>query len=691
MTTEPNRNTKLMKDSFTLQEIADWQLYNDKSQVELPSIQRGFVWKPKQVEDLWDSILRGYPIGSFLFSKSGEKLYLMDGQQRSTSIFLGHFNPYNQIDTTKAWSIKGELPVLWIDIKPEALPNSSKYSFRMTTRSHPWGYQASKNDFKLSISDRRKALELFRHHSNNNGGYTSFKNSTVFPYDCNFPIPLCFFIESDTIENVILKCELHLPDYFSTKRGGFINKADFLNTLKTNLSDELNNVLYDIQRAKTISIKSNIIDDRVLNEENESENPTLFVRINSAGTTLTGDDLIYSIYKATFPDAKNLIENVGLNFVPPTQVLSLISRIVSSDLDNNNFTKKLNVRDFQRKIKNYEFKQRLKLLIQSREIENLFENSISILSCKDNTLFSGEIPPIIIKQFIKRNQELYLFFLYWLHINPVNQLDNNLKLKIVSKLICFAWFGFDNLLRLWSENISNRNFWNEPLNNIMGWDGSDGINFLLPPDLLRKYYEQEEVINMFRINNENKWGLFPEGVGKDIISFYKSVKKEEFDMPKSNEFFWKFIGKIQYNKQIILFAQRDYINSTFKDFNQLDEIEDTNVPWDWDHIYPSEWVYRKVYCNQSIKDWNNSNGNFRAISLEHNRSRSNKQSPKDISIKEERDYSFIKENDWEYWKNIDNRIWDDKIENHFKAITTRTINIYESFWNDLKINELIDI
>ena len=32
----------------------------------------------------------------------------------------------------------------------------------------------------------------------------------------------------------------------------------------------------------------------------------------------------------------------------------------------------------------------------------------------------------------------------------------------------------------------------------------------------------------------------------------------------------------------------------------------------------------------------------------------------------------------------------DKIENHFKAIITRTINIYECFWNDLKINELIE-
>lgn len=62
-----------MKDFFTLQEIADWQLHNDKSQVELPSIQRGFVWKSKQVEDLWDSILysKRCKIGHCFYQKTG--------------------------------------------------------------------------------------------------------------------------------------------------------------------------------------------------------------------------------------------------------------------------------------------------------------------------------------------------------------------------------------------------------------------------------------------------------------------------------------------------------------------------------------------------------------------------------------------------------------------------------------------
>ena len=33
----------------------------------LPAIQRKFGWKPEQLVQLFDSIMRGYPISSFLF------------------------------------------------------------------------------------------------------------------------------------------------------------------------------------------------------------------------------------------------------------------------------------------------------------------------------------------------------------------------------------------------------------------------------------------------------------------------------------------------------------------------------------------------------------------------------------------------------------------------------------------------
>lgn len=678
-----------MEDTFSLQQIANWQLNREESSVELPTIQRGFVWKPKQIEDLWDSLLRGYPIGSFLFSQTGQNLYLMDGQQRATSIFLGYFNPFNSSNATKAWAIKGKLPVVWIDIKPEAKPVDSKFLIRAVTCSHPWGYQSTNNDTKLIVSDRNRALNLFKKDPENNTGYTSFKNSTVFPYDCSFPLPLSFFIESVNIEEVIDRAEKHLPEYISTKRGGFENKSAFITLLKTDLSKELSDIFSTVRRIDDLKIKSNIIDNRVLNEENDTENPVLFVRINSAGTTLSGDDLIYSIYKSLFPQTKNLIENIGLYFISPTQVLSLVSRIVASDIESNNYVKKMNVRDFQRRIKNEEFKSRLKTLIETQEIEKLFAQAIEILSCKNNSLFEGEIPPVLIKQLIRNNQgELFLFFVYWLHINKI-ELTERIHLKMVAKLFSFAWFDFSNFPRLW-EQIKNKGFWEEPLNKLIWIDDVDGIHFLIDPKLLRDYYKQSFIVQMFIENNENRWGLWKEGVGEEIIQYFNSVKDNELNSDTTNEYFSEFIDKIRYNRPLILFSQRDYINSTFGDYNQIDDMDDTNVPWDWDHIYPSEWVYRKVYCNQGIKDWNNTNGNLRAISLEHNRSRSNLQSPKSISNSNEREYSFIQDNDWNYWVNINDRIWDDKIENHFRAITTRMIKIYEKYWNDLKISELIN-
>ena len=87
----------------------------------LPAIQREFVWKPEQIVQLFDSIMRGYPISSFLFwsirpeNKSRWEMYkfvdkarqggthnelastdgvdslisVLDGQQRLTSLMIG--------------------------------------------------------------------------------------------------------------------------------------------------------------------------------------------------------------------------------------------------------------------------------------------------------------------------------------------------------------------------------------------------------------------------------------------------------------------------------------------------------------------------------------------------------------------------------------------------------------------------
>ena len=39
----------------------------ERREYVLPAIQREFVWRPEQIECLFDSLMRRYPIGSFLF------------------------------------------------------------------------------------------------------------------------------------------------------------------------------------------------------------------------------------------------------------------------------------------------------------------------------------------------------------------------------------------------------------------------------------------------------------------------------------------------------------------------------------------------------------------------------------------------------------------------------------------------
>ena len=85
-------------------------LINDIEQgrIKIPQFQRDFVWTLEKCADLLDSIVKEYPIGSFIFWKTKERLrsvrniggdtlpdtedgdyvnYILDGQQRVTSIY----------------------------------------------------------------------------------------------------------------------------------------------------------------------------------------------------------------------------------------------------------------------------------------------------------------------------------------------------------------------------------------------------------------------------------------------------------------------------------------------------------------------------------------------------------------------------------------------------------------------------
>lgn len=102
---------------MNLQPKPDSQKYSElihnieKGVIKIPQFQREFVWSIDKTAKLLDSILKGYPIGTFIFWQTDERLndiknvgnvdlpdtpqgtqvqYVLDGQQRITSLFAAY-------------------------------------------------------------------------------------------------------------------------------------------------------------------------------------------------------------------------------------------------------------------------------------------------------------------------------------------------------------------------------------------------------------------------------------------------------------------------------------------------------------------------------------------------------------------------------------------------------------------------
>ena len=64
----------------------------------LPAIQRKFVWKSEQIEKLFDSIMQGYPINTFMFWKITDKDIKNDHKFYDfLKDYVEHFNEDNII------------------------------------------------------------------------------------------------------------------------------------------------------------------------------------------------------------------------------------------------------------------------------------------------------------------------------------------------------------------------------------------------------------------------------------------------------------------------------------------------------------------------------------------------------------------------------------------------------------------
>ncbi len=670
--------------NYTLKEISQWQIEVSTkiTTISLPSLQRGFVWKPNQIEELWDSIFRGYPIGAIMMSvDEDENRFLLDGQQRCTSVALGHFNPF--VENNKTFlSLKNYKPSIWIDLAPKEKTNGQEFVFRCLTQSHPWGYQLKENTSTLSMSNRRKALDYFEPKSES---YLDLSSKDISPWDSYFPIPLAFVleIECDDFENfrtILLKKTVNL----SLKTQHSNNEIVDYNTIK---DSDLELIYKGFCNYKKLTIPEICVDAIVLKEdrggEKEGQDPSLFVRLNSAGTRISGEELIYSIYKAKFPEIKNLVESVGASYIAPSKIINLFSRLIIIEQNGfSSFQKDISIQNFKNKIKESDFQEKLQSYIgdENKSVaKSLIENALKIIERGQSNF-----PKILLKQLIVTNFELFLVLLTYIKKVGFENLNEIEKKQIASSYCWILWFSKDS--KKIPVELFNLLFSNE---TQIGWEESTKrlitSQKVLPkvnPEIIQDQLNTIVIKNNLKhadFTNIHKHNLFTDSI-KNLL-FY-----DENNLSVFNENWDLIISKIYWNKSLLIYAQKEYMNSKFKEFNQFDSIEDTNRPWDWDHIYPDSWVYRKEGINKLVRAWVNCIGNFRALSYDDNRSENNHFSPKERFENDEKIYdSFIKDNDKIFWDKIDKnfgRIKDnepEKTEIFLNAVISRMVNIYEEW------------
>lgn len=616
-----------------------------------------------------------------MLTEEGIHKMILDGQQRATSIALGFYNPWKDSEISRIGNAKN-LPTVWIDVlPPEKKSPGCAFVFRATTRSHPWGYQLTQNTKTLSIPDRITAAENFSAFFEKEI-YTQLSAAQRLPYDACLPVPLCFLLEASNEssnylewkQNIINRCSNCIPIGFTPK---LLPGSSYHEALKNCDMEKIYSIVKD--RLDNYRIPSIVVDNKLIltNEDNATNDPTLFVRLNSAGTNLEGEELIYSIYKAICPESKDLVENIGNNIVAPSRIITITARLIQSIITGK-YVQNINLVQFQKYVADEEFLSFFKELagtrVQDSKLGQLFSKAIKILKYDDES-----IPDVIIKKFVRDSPNGLLILLHWLYFNDT-EISLTRRKNICSQLYQLYWFGdIDNAVKTTWADSKELEFWDKPVKNT-----SCIIKYpLATPDsiqdfLLQRLERQAEDHNISR-NDTEIWQLW-----ENAFRQPESMSLETYEETIRNGWL-NFMYRLLTNKSLILLAQREYINREFREFNQIEDLQDSNTPWDWDHIYPASWVYNKHDIDPRTRKWEWRIGNFRAMSLTDNRSENNNESPAERFKQPDKDY-FILENDFEFWKQLTQehknikKLHTEHVLIHAKAIIQRTVNIYREFY-----------
>lgn len=301
----------------------------------LPDIQREYVWlknaDEKKIEQLFDSILRGYPIGSFLFWKLQKEDIAKSDEQDSDKLNFQLYKFIENYDERKPHNEKIRIEQIKRDDLYIVLDGqqrlTSLYIGLKGTRTLK--KKNAKNNNPNAYEEKRLYLNL-KHQPNMDNPEDNYQ----FEFHAKKP-------END-------------KEHFWFKVGDILELKSVVNyTREHELSDEESELLETLNKAVHDKQLISYFEET---EKNLNKVLNIFIRVNSGGVKLSYSDLLMSILTASFSSdirerMNELVDNLkdkGFSNMGKDQVLKTCLLLISKDttFELKNFNKK-NIKEIE--------------------------------------------------------------------------------------------------------------------------------------------------------------------------------------------------------------------------------------------------------------------------------------------------------------------------------------------------------
>ena len=615
-----------------LRHIAAWHEIpeiTEKPEVRasIPVLQRGLVWNPGQIELLWDSILRGFPIGSIVLSaritgqtKIGEEAnqeithHLLDGQQRCDAIALGYKDPFRALGLQPAENKPGR-SILWLDLDPPKDEWSTReFLVRLTTPSHPWGYTRGDATQPIGADEIRDALTRV----GQDPAAESYRRPTpaeLCPQVANVPIPLAWLLLNQSTDDFWGSLLDRLDGSCSLPWHGNL-RAFLKNPEKETSRARLLQALRRIECTEIIALcaPADLISgsrqeaDGAPERVNISSIEHLFQRLNQQGTPLDGEELAYSMIKAYWPELAAPIDQIEKP-MPATRLITLAIRAALVGENRERLPGALGVSQIRKLAGKQDERTNLVFEYISKRLEVGCRQLRGWLHYDPKQNESGLLP-VHIASIARDSPDLFLLLLTFATRPDADwQLSGGERSQCLQAMVTVVhWFGRDK------PKISNRIF-AACAEHISRVNIRIALAEALAAGELRPVHSPEVVETFFDDLTETKrlnWSWDQLGHG-DGLEEEKQIVQDK----------WREFLLFRGQMELLLYAQRDFLFQRFPDYDpaRKDYWKGHNRPWDYDHILAKTYVHSKQGDHKAVcAEWLNTIGNYRAWPMEDNRS-----------------------------------------------------------------------